>query len=246
MAVKINLKDLLEAGCHFGHQSSRWNPKMKPYIFTARDGVHVFDLAKTKESLEAAMDYVKEITREGKIIVFVGTKRQAKEVIKKVAQSVGMPYVSERWLGGTFTNWEQIKGRIGRLKDLKEKREKGEFNKFTKKERLLIDREISRLEKLFGGIDELEDLPEAIFVVDTKRELSAVREANKRDIKVVGLVDTNSDPDLVDYVIPANDDAAKSIELIVRKIGEAVKSLPKKSSKKKELPSAEATGGKEK
>jgi small subunit ribosomal protein S2 len=233
MAVKISLKDLLEAGCHFGHQSSRWDPKMKPYIFTARDGIHVFDLAKTKEGLEAAMAYVKEITREGKIIIFVGSKRQAKEVIKEVAQSVGMPYVSERWLGGTFTNWEQIKGRIGRLKDLKEKREKGEFKKFTKKERLLIDREIARLEKLFGGIDKLEDLPEAIFVVDTKRELAAVKEANKRGIKVVGLVDTNSDPDLIDYVIPANDDAVKSIELIVKKIGEAIKEQPKSKAKSK-------------
>jgi small subunit ribosomal protein S2 len=233
MAVKISLKELLEAGCHFGHQSSRWDPKMKPYIFTARDGIHVFDLAKTKEGLEAACAFAKETAANGGKIIFVGSKRQAKEVIKEVAQSVGMPYVSERWLGGTFTNWEQIKERISRLKDLKEKREKGEFKKFTKKERLLIDREIARLEKLFGGVIDLEDLPEAIFVVDTKRELAAVKEANKRDIKVIGLVDTNSDPDLIDYVIPANDDAVKSIELIVRKIGEAIKSQPKSKVKSK-------------
>ena len=241
MAVKINLKDLLEAGCHFGHQASRWNPKMKPYIFTAREGIHVFDLAKTKEGLEEAMDYVKGLAKEGKKIIFIGSKRQAKEVVKEVAQSVNMPYVSERWLGGTITNWEEIKKRIKRLKDLKEKREIGEFRKFTKKERILIDREIARLEKLFGGIIDLEDLPEAIFVIDTKKEMAAVKEAKKREIKVVALVDTNSDPDLIDYIIPANDDAVKSIELVVRKIGEAI---GKKKSKKKKSPSAEATGDK--
>ncbi len=234
MAVKISLKDLLEAGCHFGHQASRWNPKMKPYIFTAREGIHVFDLAKTKEGLEEAAAFAKATAAKDGKIVFVGTKRQAKEVVKEVAQSVDMPYVSERWLGGTITNWEQIKKRIKRLKDLKEKREKGEFRRFTKKERILIDREISRLEKLFGGIVDLEDLPEAIFVIDTKKEMAAVREANKKGIKVVALVDTNSDPDLIDYIIPANDDAVKSIELIVRKIGEAIgkkKAKPKKTEK---------------
>jgi small subunit ribosomal protein S2 len=194
---------------------------MKPYIFTARDGVHVFDLAKTKEGLEAAMEYVKGLVKEGKTIVFVGTKRQAKEVIKEVAEKVGMPYVSQRWLGGTITNWEEIKKRIERLGEMKEKREKGEYKEFTKKERILIDREIARLERLFGGLVGLEDLPEAIFVVDVKREIAAVKEANKRGVKVVALVDTNSDPDLVDYVIPANDDATGSIELVVRKIGEA-------------------------
>jgi small subunit ribosomal protein S2 len=246
MAIKISLKELLEAGCHFGHQSSRWNPKMKPYIFTARDGIHVFDLAKTKEGLEAACAFAKATVADGGKIIFVGTKRQAKEVIKEVAQSVGMPYVSERWLGGTFTNWEQIKGRIERLKDLKEKREKGEFKGFTKKERLLIDREISRLEKFFGGIEALEELPEAIFVVDTKREMAAVKEAKKRGIKVIGLVDTNSDPDLVDYVIPANDDATKSIELVVRQIGEAIKEKKTGVRPKKVGPSsAKASEGKE-
>ena len=237
MAVKINLKDLLEAGCHFGHQASRWNPKMKPYIFTAREGIHVFDLAKTKEGLEEAMEYVKGLVKEGKKIIFIGSKRQAKEVIKEVAQAVGMPYVNERWLGGTITNWEEMKKRIKRLQDLKEKREKGEFRKFTKKERILIDREIARLEKLFGGIADLEALPEAIFVIDTKKEMAAVREAKMRGVKIVALVDTNSDPDLIDYIIPANDDAAKSIELIVRKMGEAIgkkKSGPKKKEKETE------------
>jgi small subunit ribosomal protein S2 len=232
MAIKISLKDLLEAGCHFGHQSSRWNPKMKPYIFTARDGVHVFDLAKTKEGLEAAMEYVEGLVKEGKTIVFVGTKRQAKEIIKEVAEKVGMPYVSQRWLGGTITNWEEIKKRIERLGEMKEKREKGEYKEFTKKERILIDREIARLERLFGGLKGLKDLPEAIFVVDVKRELAAVKEANKRGVKVVALVDTNSDPDLVDYVIPANDDATGSIELVVRKIGEACVIKNAKKAKK--------------
>ncbi len=232
--VGVTLKDLLEAGCHFGHQSSRWHPKMKPYIFTARDGIHVFDLAKTKEGLEAAMEYVKELSKKGKIIVFLGTKRQAKGIIEEVAQEVGMPYVSQRWLGGTITNWEEIKKRIERLKEMKEKREKGEYKELTKKERILIDREIARLEKLFGGIVDLEDLPEAIFVIDTKREVAAVREAKKRGVKVVALVDSNSNPDLVDYVIPANDDAVKSIELVVRKIGQAIGKKKTEKKKKKE------------
>ncbi len=195
-------------------------------------------MAKTKEGSESAKKNVNEITKEGKIIIFIGTKRQAKGMIEEVAKKVDMPYVSQRWLGGTITNWKEIKKRITRLKDLKEKREKGEFNKFTKKERILIDREIARLERLFGGIVDLEDLPEAIFVVDTKREIAAVKEANKKGIKVVALVDTNSDPDLIDYVIPGNDDAAKSIELVVRKIGEAIG--------KKRPSSAKASEGKEK
>jgi small subunit ribosomal protein S2 len=236
MAKKeITLKELLEAGCHFGHQVTRWNPKMKPYIFTAREGIHVFDLAKTKEGLEDACAFVKELLSHGGKIIFLGTKRQVKKVIVEVAKEKGMPYVDQRWLGGTITNWGEIRKRIERMQELKEKREKGEFNKFTKKERILIDREISKLEKFFGGLAGLEELPEALFVIDIKREIAAVREANKMGIKVVALVDTNCDPDLVDYVIPGNDDASGSVELIVRKIGEAcnTEAQKKKETQKK-------------
>jgi len=235
MAKKeITLKELLEAGCHFGHQVTRWNPKMKPYIFTAREGIHVFDLAKTKEGLEDACTFVKDLTSQGGKIIFLGTKRQVKKVIVEVAKEVGMPYVDQRWLGGTITNWGEIRKRIERMQELKEKREKGEFNKFTKKERIMIDREISKLEKFFGGLAGLEELPEALFVIDIKREIAAVKEANKMGIKVVALVDTNCDPDLVDYVIPGNDDASGSVELIVRKIGEAIKLQSKSKAKKTE------------
>lgn len=230
--AKISLKDLLEAGVHFGHQASRWDPKMKPYLYTVRDGVHVFDLAKTKESLEKAIDFVKKTAAEGGKIVFVGCKRQAAEIIKEEAQKAGMPYVSERWLGGTITNWEEIKKRIDRLAEMKEKREKGEYKKYTKKEQILIDREISRLEKFFGGLVDLEKLPAALFVVDTKKEYTAVREANHKGIPVVAIVDSNSNPEAIDYVIPANDDAVGSVKLIVGAISEAIQKGRKTSKKK--------------
>lgn len=233
MTTKISLKDLLESGAHFGHQASRWNPKMRPYLYTVRDGIHVFDLAKTKEGLEKAIDFVEKTTAEGKKVVFIGTKRQAGAIIKEEAKKAGMPWVSERWLGGTITNWEEIKKRIERLKEMKEKREKGEYKKYTKREQILLDREIARLEKFFGGLVGLEDLPTAIFVVDTKKEATAVREARRKGILVVAITDSNSDPHLVDYVIPANDDAVGSIKLIVEAIGAAAKAGKEAFEKKK-------------
>jgi small subunit ribosomal protein S2 len=220
---EISLKELLEAGCHFGHQTVRWNPKMKQYIFEAREGIHIFDLAKTKEGLEAACAFIKATASQGGKILFVGTKRQAKEIIEKTAKKEGMPYVSQRWLGGTLTNFEQIKKSLQKLETLKKEKEEGKYKKYTKKENLLIDREIERLEKFFGGLVGLEELPAAIFVVDVKTEAGAVQEAARKEIPVVAIVDTNSDPDLVDYVIPANDDAQKSIELIVGVMGRACK-----------------------
>lgn len=220
--MEIKLKDLLEAGCHFGHQVTRWNPKMKSYIFGARDNVHIFDLVKTKEGLEKAAAYVRQLADYSGKIVFVGTKRQAKDIIKEAAIKIGMPYVSERWIGGTITNWEVIKKNIDKLKDLKAKKKAGEFKNYTKKENLLIDREIACLEKTYGGITDLEKLPEAIFVVDVKKEFGAVKEASERGVKIIGVVDTNSDPTLVDFVIPANDDATKSIQLIVNYIAQAI------------------------
>jgi len=231
----VALKDLLEAGCHFGHQACRWNPKMKPYLYGVRDGIHIFDLAKTKEGLEAASAFVKATASQGGKIVFVGTKRQASSIISQEAKKAGMPYVSERWLGGIITNWDQIKKSINKLKEMKEKRQKGEYKRYTKKEQLLLDREINYLEKFFGGLVDLEKLPEALFVVDIKKEMAAVREARNKEIPIIATVDSNCDPSLVDYVIPANDDAAGSIKLIVETIAKAVeegrKAFEKKSKK---------------
>lgn len=240
--AKISLKDLLEAGCHFGHQAQRWHPKMKDYLFGVRDGIHIFDLAKTKEYLDETVDYVEKLTKEGGTIVFIGTKRQAEAVIQEEARKAGMPFVSERWMGGIITNWEQIKKSIERLLEMKEKREKGEYKKYTKREQLLLDREIAKLEKFFGGLVDLKNLPEAIFVVDIKKEIAAVREANKKGIPIVAIVDSNSDPNLVDYVIPANDDAVGSIKLIVSAIAEAAKK-GKETWEKKEKKKTKETGG---
>ncbi len=219
---KVSLEELLEAGAHFGHQARRWNPKMKQYIWTEKDGVHIFDLAKTAEKLEEACEYLKKAASEGKQVVLVGTKRQAGEIIKEVATKAEIPFVSERWLGGIITNWEQIKGRISKLADMKLKKEKGEFEMYTKKEKLLLDREIDKLEKFFGGLAGLTGKPEILFVVDTQKERVAVREAMNRGLVIVGLSDTNADPDKVDYLIPANDDALRSIKLIVETVGEAI------------------------
>lgn len=232
---ELSLKNLLEAGCHFGHQARRWHPKMKPYLYSAREGIHIFDLAKTRDGLKVALDFVKKLAAKGGTIVFVGTKRQAKAIIKEEAQKAGMPYVAERWLGGTITNWGQIKKSIDKLKDLKVKREAGELKKYTKKEQILIDRQIARLEKFFGGLANLEKLPEAIFVVDIKREEAVIKEARQENIPVIAIVDSNANPDQVDYVIPANDDAVGPIKLIVEMIGGAAKEgreiWGKKSSK---------------
>jgi len=221
--IKINLKDLLDAGCHFGHQAQRWNPKMAPFLYGVRDGVHIFDLAKTKEGLEKAAEFVKDTVAKGGKIIFVGTKRQAQAIVKEEAQKAKMPFITERWLGGIITNWDNIKKSIDKLKDLKTQKEAGELKKYTKKENILIDREIARLERFFGGLVDLKELPAAIFIIDIKKEQAALREAVKKNIPVIAIVDSNSDPDMVDWVIPANDDAVGSIKLIVSLIAEAVK-----------------------
>ena len=219
----ITLQQLLEAGCHFGHQARRWNPAMKKYIYGERDGVHIFDLVQTKAGLDAAVELVKKLAKDGKIILCVGTKRQAQEAVKREAMRVGMPYVTQRWLGGMLTNFAQMQKRVYKLKDLKAKRESGELKKYTKREQLLIDREIAQLEKFLGGVADMGKLPDALLVVDTHREEVAVREANKMGIPVVGMVDTNGDPARVDYIIPVNDDAVKSIELVVKAVASAIK-----------------------
>lgn len=220
---EVTLQQLLEAGCHFGHQARRWNPAMKKYIYGERDGVHIFDLVKTKEGLDGAVAFVKQLKKEGKTVLFIGTKRQAQGIIKETAMKLGMPYLIQRWIGGILTNHEQIWKRVLKMKDLKAKRESGELKKYTKREQLLIDREIAQLEKFFGGVAGMEKQPDALFVVDSHREEVAVREAKRMGIPVIAMVDTNGDPDQADYVIPVNDDAVKSIELIVGAVADAMK-----------------------
>ncbi|MBI4050146.1 MAG: 30S ribosomal protein S2 [Candidatus Doudnabacteria bacterium] len=217
------IEELLEAGVHFGHLSSRWNPKMKQYIFTTRNSVHVINLEKTLEQLQKALDYARGIAARGGTILFVGTKRQAKEEVKKAAAACGMPYVTIRWLGGTFTNYKTIQKTIRKLERLARLKESGELaQKYIKKERLLMEREIEKLEKLFEGIKTMKKLPEAIFVVDVGHDRIAVKEAHTTGIKVIGLVDTNSSLAMVDYPIPSNDDAIKAIALMAKLVSEAI------------------------
>lgn len=220
--IKVSLEDLLEAGCHFGHQSRRWHPKMAPFIWTVRDGVHIFDLAKTKAGLEKTAVFAQATAAKKGKIVFVGTKRQASGIIKEEAKRCRMPYINQRWLGGLITNWQQVKKSIEKLIEMKQKKKTGEYDKYTKKEQLLLDREIARLEKFFGGLVNLKELPAAIFVVDCKKEEAAVKEAKMKKIKIIGIVDTNTNPTGIDYIIPANDDAVGSIKLITSKIAEAI------------------------
>ena len=234
----VDLKELLEAGCHFGHQAKRWNPKMKPYIYVQRDGVHIFDLVKSGACIEAAMEYVRDTVKAGKEVVFIGAKRQAKAIVMEEAMKAGAPYVTERWLGGMLTNWDEMEKRLRKLSTLKRQRENNELTHYTKKERLMIDKEIGRLERFFGGIAHLTKRPEALFIVDTHREATAVYEAGKLGTKVIGLVDTNADPTVVDFPIPVNDDAVRSIKLVVEKIAQAY--LDGKTMRAKDMPKVEA------
>lgn len=222
MAVTISLKKLLESGAHFGHQARRWNPKMAPYLYGVQEGVHVFDLTKTKEKLEEALKVLKNAAKEGKTILFLGTKKQVREKVKEVALNAGCPFVNERWLGGTLTNFEQIQKSINKLSEMKAEREAGEYKHFTKKERILIDREIARLERFFGGIAALKSLPDILVVVDTKREAGAIKEAEMKGIETVAIVDSNADPTGVDYPIPMNDDATKALDYVLGLMEEAI------------------------
>jgi small subunit ribosomal protein S2 len=221
--VVVDLKDLLEAGAHFGHQARRWNPRMKPYIFTTRDGVHIFDLTLTAQKISEAAAFITDWVAKGKEIVFVGTKRQAQPIVREETATVGAPFVAERWLGGMLTNWGEMEKRIKRLNDLKDKREKGELNHYTKRERGMIDKEIANLERFFGGIAKLPNKPEALFIVDTHKEVAAVKEANRLNLPIIGMVDTNANPTQVTIPIPINDDAVRSIKLVVTIMAEAYK-----------------------
>lgn len=222
MTVNISLEELLASSAHFGHQARRWNPKMSPYIYGQKEGVHIFDLVKTKECLLAACDYLEKASREGKTILLVGTKKQAKEKVIAVAQLAGIPYVSERWLGGTFTNFEQIKRSIEKLSDMQKKTQAGEYAKFTKFERLLIEREIQRLQRFLGGIKGLTKLPDVIIIIDVHKEIGCLKEARKMGIPIIGVVDSNSDPTDVLFPIPMNDDSETALSYVIEKIGEAV------------------------
>lgn len=229
MSVKISLDTLLDAGAHFGHQARRWNPKMKPYLYGIQEGVHVFDLTKTKEELERALEFLAECQKEGKVVLFVGTKKQAREKTKEVAEALKQPYIIERWLGGVLTNFEAMKRSIDKLADMNGKMAAGEYaGKHTKKEILLLEREIARLERFFGGIKDLTKIPDVLFIVDTKKEWGAVKEAIQKHVAVVGIVDSNADPEVVDYPIPMNDDAAKAISYVLDLVKEAMSVKKKK------------------
>ncbi len=217
----VPMKALLESGVHFGHRTHKWHPAMKPYIFTERNSIHIIDLQKTVKALEHAYNLVRDTSADGGNVLFVGTKRQAQETIQEEATRSGMPYVTARWLGGMLTNWRTIQQRINELERLERMRDKGDFERITKKEALILSRRIERLEMLLGGIRQMTGLPNLLFVVDIRREETAIHEANLLNIPVIAMVDTNCDPRNVDYVIPSNDDAIRAIKLLVSKIADA-------------------------
>ena len=221
MAV-VAMKQLLEAGVHFGHQTRRWDPKMAEYIFQARNGIHIIDLQKTSKKIDEAYAFLKEQAEEGKTVLFVGTKKQAQECVKEAAEKSGMYYVDQRWLGGMLTNFDTIRTRVQRLKDLETMQEDGTFDVLPKKEVILLKKEMEKLERNLGGIKDMEEIPGVIFLVDPKKEHIAVLEAKKLGIPVIGLVDTNCNPEEVDYAIPGNDDAIRAVKLITDVMANAI------------------------
>ena len=222
MADVVTMKQLLESGVHFGHQTRRWNPKMAPYIFTQRNGIYIIDLQKTIKMLDDAYNFMKAVAQDGGVFLFVGTKKQAQDSIAEEATRAGQYYVNQRWLGGTLTNWSTMQSRIKRLKQLKQMSEDGTFDVLPKKEVALLTKEMDKLEKFFGGIEDMPRIPDVLFVVDPKKEKIAVHEANILGIPVVAMVDTNTDPDPIDVVIPSNDDAIRAIRLIAGAMADAV------------------------
>jgi len=218
----LGMKQLLEAGVHFGHETKRWNPKMKRYIFAERNGIFIIDLQKTLVESEKAFDYLRDLAAAGKTILFVGTKKQAQEILAAEAKRAGMPYVNERWLGGLLTNFRTIRGRVERLKELEKWFEDESILRFTKKEQIDLGKELQRLQRYLGGIRDMNRLPDVLFVIDPAKEAIAVREANKLNIPVVALADTDSDPDLLDYIIPGNDDAIRSIQLVTARLSDLI------------------------
>ncbi|ATO43694.1 30S ribosomal protein S2 [Loigolactobacillus coryniformis] len=218
----ISMKQLLEAGVHFGHQTRRWNPKMKPYIFTERNGIYIIDLQKTLKLVDNAYDFMKNTAADGGIVLFVGTKKQAQDSIAEEATRAGQFYVNHRWLGGTLTNWQTIQKRIARLKEIKQMGEDGTFDKLPKKEVSQLNKQREKLEKFLGGIEDMPRIPDVLFIVDPRKEKIAVQEAQKLNIPIVAMVDTNSDPDDIDVIIPSNDDAIRAVRLLTSKMADAI------------------------
>ncbi len=222
MPSAVKMRALLETGVHFGHRTNKWNPKMDEFIFTQRNGIHIIDLQITLRHLNRFHDMIAKLVAGGGSVLFVGTKRQAQEIVQREATRCGMPYVNYRWLGGTLTNWQTIRSRIDTLKQLEQRRDAGEFDKLTKKEGLVLERKISKLQLRLGGIREMKKVPELLIAVDAEREYTAVKEANILKVPVLALVDTNANPDMVDHILPANDDAMRSIRLLISALAEAV------------------------
>ncbi len=220
--AEVGIKELLEAGVHFGHQTRRWNPRMRRYIFGERDGIHIIDLLQTDELLRQARDFVGDVARKGGVVLFVGTKKQARDSVEEWAERCGMPYVNRRWLGGLLTNFQTIKKRIQRLHELRGLKEEGKLELLPTKERMSMERELDKLEFNLGGVANMERLPDAVIVIDLKTEVIALNEAERLEIPIIGLVDTNCDPGPVDYVIPGNDDAIRSCDLIIATLGEPI------------------------
>ncbi len=218
----VNMKELLESGVHFGHQTRRWNPKMESYLFTERNGIYIIDLQQTVRLMDEAYEFVRNAASEGKTVLFVGTKRQAQETVRTEAERCGMPYVNQRWLGGMLTNYQTIKKRIDRLEEIEQMEEDGLFEVLPNKEVIELEREHEKLQRNLGGIRHMDGLPDIVFITDCRKESIAVNEANKLNIPIVAIVDSNSDPDLVDYVIPGNDDAIRAVKLLTSRIADAV------------------------
>ena len=228
---EVTVEQLFEAGAHFGHVVKKWNPKMRKYLWGEKNGIHIFDLEKTVKNLGEACDVLQKAASAGKRIVIVGTKRQARPIVEEMAKRVGIPYMTQRWLGGLITNWRQVKQTIDRLNSLRLKKEQGQLKKFTKKEQVLFDKEIARLDRVVGGLSNLKEVPEIVIVIDTHKEKLVVKEASSRGVTVVGLVDSNSNPDLVDYLIPMNDDATKGLEIVIGEMEKALTSGQKELKK---------------
>ena len=218
----ISMRALLEAGVHFGHQTRRWNPKMKPFIFQERNGIYIIDLGQTVQRLRETYEAVKQMSREGKVVLFVGTKKQAQDVVKEEAERAGTYFVNQRWLGGTLTNFSTIQKRIARLRELENMKQQGDFDRLPKKEVAKLSDEMGKLERFLGGIKDMHRLPDAIFIVDPKKEQIAVNEARKLKIPIIAVIDTNCDPDEIDYAVPGNDDAIRSVRLMVSTIANAI------------------------
>jgi small subunit ribosomal protein S2 len=221
MPAQVTMKQLLETGMHFGHRTTKWNPKMKPFIFTERNGIHIIDLQQTLVNLNQYYDMIRDMVSGGGVVLFLGTKRQAQEAIMREAERCGMPHINVRWLGGTLTNWRTIRERIDALKKLERRRDSGEFELLPKKEALVLNRKIDNLQERLGGIRNMRRLPDLLIVVDTRREATAVKEANTLGIPVLALADTNTDPDDIDYIIPGNDDAVRAIKLVLAAFADA-------------------------